>query len=572
MKLHTCTFLLIVFSIFCSCSENESATKIQLSYFEKVRCALDSIDYYNAQFKERLQFYKNELSRQPTKEIEYYYNKKIAEGYYTNNPDSAVIYVKKCKELSSSFGFLNSDLECILQEIHIANIQGFLEISARKLKQAQTMTKPTIELKRDYYLECMQYWNQRAMYYELEYPDPIAKEFADSLLLLGDSISRGAQLFALYVKKINTPERRDYLNETYSELKKFQKDDEWYSLLNLLVGWSEYEDGNTNLAVKCLSQNLMTEISKGSLSLPMLPVLGGIAMKLGELETAQAYMEKYIEIQKQFPERIRSASNSLNPMIISLGNAIQDQKEHYANNLSIFTLILAMASIVILLFLFYIHSILRKEQLLQITLEDNLKQLNEQSIALKKENEHVLLANNRLAQQEKLLREQSKMLKEANFLKEEYIGRIFSLCSEYQQKITAVKLDIHRKVIAHQYEQIFDMTNAKNGVEREKLHELWNQFDAIFIQIFPDFVGQFNALLKPEGRINLRKGEKLNTDLRIFAMIRLGITSSIKICSILGLSAQTVYNARKKYKDCALDSEEEFTKRVKSLCRSSNSN
>jgi hypothetical protein len=82
---------------------------------------------------------------------------------------------------------------------------------------------------------------------------------------------------------------------------------------------------------------------------------------------------------------------------------------------------------------------------------------------------------------------------------------------------------------------------------------------------FPDFVEQFNGLLRPEERITLRAGEKLNTDLRIYAMVRLGINSSTKIAKILGLSTQSVYNARQKMRARATESEEEFPVRVRRL-------
>ena len=96
-------------------------------------------------------------------------------------------------------------------------------------------------------------------------------------------------------------------------------------------------------------------------------------------------------------------------------------------------------------------------------------------------------------------------------------------------------------------------------------HELWAKFDDIFLRLFPDFVEQFNELLRPEERITLRQGEKLNTDLRIYAMVRLGISSSTKIAKILGLSTQSVYNARQKMRARATLSDEEFAARVRRL-------
>ncbi|MCI2122516.1 MAG: DUF6377 domain-containing protein, partial [Bacteroidales bacterium] len=79
------------------------------------------------------------------------------------------------------------------------------------------------------------------------------------------------------------------------------------------------------------------------------------------------------------------------------------------------------------------------------------------------------------------------------------------------------------------------------------------------------FVVKFNELLKDEGKIILKKGELLNTELRIFALIRLGITDSSKIAVLLRYSVNTIYNYRAKVKNCAIDSREDFEEAVKRI-------
>lgn len=87
------------------------------------------------------------------------------------------------------------------------------------------------------------------------------------------------------------------------------------------------------------------------------------------------------------------------------------------------------------------------------------------------------------------------------------------------------------------------MTDSSATASNE-LKEFYQNFDTIFLHLYPDFVGDFNALLLPEERIELKEGELLNTELRIHALIRLGITDSVKIADFLHCSAQTVYNNR----------------------------
>ena len=135
-------------------------------------------------------------------------------------------------------------------------------------------------------------------------------------------------------------------------------------------------------------------------------------------------------------------------------------------------------------------------------------------------------------------------LSEANKVKEEYIGLFLSMCSDYLAKLNKVY--------------------TRDQMEKE-LKSFYNTFDNAFIQIYPDFVEKFNALLKPESRIELKKGEMLNTELRIFALIKLGITQSSHIASLLRYSVNTIYNYRAQIKNAALGNKDNFEDLVRKI-------
>lgn len=100
---------------------------------------------------------------------------------------------------------------------------------------------------------------------------------------------------------------------------------------------------------------------------------------------------------------------------------------------------------------------------------------------------------------------------------------------------------------------------------QSELKEFYHSFDAIFLHVYPDFVKDFNSLLRPEEKIILKEGELLNTELRIYALVRLGINDSMKIAEFLHCSPQTVYNNRLKTRNKAIIPKEEFTETVRSL-------
>lgn len=135
-------------------------------------------------------------------------------------------------------------------------------------------------------------------------------------------------------------------------------------------------------------------------------------------------------------------------------------------------------------------------------------------------------------------------LSEANEVKEEYIGLFLSMCSNYLGKL----------------KKIYSMEQME-----AELKNFYATFDNAFLRLYPDFVRQFNELLKPEYRIEIKKGKLLNTELRIFALIKLGITQSSHIASLLRYSVNTIYNYRAQIKNAALDSRENFEDAVRKL-------
>ena len=90
-------------------------------------------------------------------------------------------------------------------------------------------------------------------------------------------------------------------------------------------------------------------------------------------------------------------------------------------------------------------------------------------------------------------------------------------------------------------------------------------FDTAFLTLYPHFVDEFNKLLKEDAQITLKRGELLNTELRIFALIRMGIQDSSRIATLLFYSPQTIYNYRTSVKNRALN-RETFEEQVKKLC------
>lgn len=159
------------------------------------------------------------------------------------------------------------------------------------------------------------------------------------------------------------------------------------------------------------------------------------------------------------------------------------------------------------------------------------------------------------------LEEANEQLHISNHIKEEYIGRFMNLCSIYITRLDAYRRMVNKKISAGQTEELLKMVRSREVLDTG-LKELYQNFDSAFLHLFPDFVDKFNDLLQPEERIVLRNGELLNTELRIFALIRLGIDDSSQIAEFLRYSVNTIYNYRAKVKNKARISREDFETRL----------
>jgi tetratricopeptide (TPR) repeat protein len=151
-------------------------------------------------------------------------------------------------------------------------------------------------------------------------------------------------------------------------------------------------------------------------------------------------------------------------------------------------------------------------------------------------------------------------LQEANKIKEEYIGYFFSGNSEFYTRIEKFIQSIEVKIADRKLDDIrflVNNLNLKRGRE-EVLHD----FDRIFLKLFPNFIAEFNTLINEEGQVRLKEGELLNTDLRIFALIRMGIHDTQKIAGILGYSVNTINTYKSKIKNKSRVPNETFEEKI----------
>ena len=196
-----------------------------------------------------------------------------------------------------------------------------------------------------------------------------------------------------------------------------------------------------------------------------------------------------------------------------------------------------------------------------------LYKLAKQRRLLTERHEQLQASQERLKQQMEETRRTATLLEQANRQKEAYIGQIFLLCNKNITKVEDLRLTIYRLLKVGKSSEALTLTQKKDALWANELKELEDTFDETFLAIYPNFVQDFNALLREEEHYSV-SGGTLNTELRIYALVWLGINNSQRIANLLHLSPKTVYNARLKVRGKALPSDEDFPARVWHLNRS----
>lgn len=185
------------------------------------------------------------------------------------------------------------------------------------------------------------------------------------------------------------------------------------------------------------------------------------------------------------------------------------------------------------------------------------------SFVFYKQNKKLQKARRIISQANESLTEANHQLRDANKIKEEYIWYYFSTTADYISKMDSLKKTLEMKLMTKKIDDLRFAVESMN-IKRER-DELYHNFDRIFLKLFPDFVSIFNSLLKDEDRIVLKEGQLLNTELRIFALIRMGIHDHERIAKILDYSVTTIYTYKTRVRNKSVYPGDEFDRRIMSI-------
>ena len=273
----------------------------------------------------------------------------------------------------------------------------------------------------------------------------------------------------------------------------------------------------------------------------------------GDIERAYSYVKICMEDAAACNARLRKLE--ILEIFPIINDAYQQKTEKQQEQMKWALVSISLLSLFLLLAIFYVYKQMKKVAAARREVIDANKRLKELNDELHLSNAQLKEANHSIA--------------ENSYLKEEYIGRYMDQCSVYLEKMDNYRRSLGKIAATGNVEELYKNIKSSKFIEGE-LKEFYTNFDNTFLQLFPTFVEDFNALLADDEQISLKAGERMNTELRIFALIRLGITDSVKIAQFLRYSVTTIYNYRTNVRNKAAGDRDLLEQEVMTIGKSKN--
>lgn len=561
-------FILIVCLLFPAyvCADT---SKHALEENRKLLHSLDSLleqqDLFVRVKEERIKQLKMQYSRvKDVKEL-YAMNRMVYLEYRVYDADSALHYINKNIQLAQQTNNRTWEVVSLLEQSFVLTSSGLLTEALKSVSDIQPEELPQ-NLRSEYFGRlCTLYSRLRDYSSEnsqlSEHYNNLQKAFRDSVYLTAtpDELRYWNCRAWLY---LGTPEIEP-VKQAFEENKQtLSNDSRKYSIATYNLSAIYRSENNESKYLENLILSAMADIRSVNGDIGSLQEIAEYLFKHGEIDRAYNYILYCSQKAMLFHNRVRIVKMS--HLQNQIYKAYQEQSRTQQKRLQASLIAVSFLFLVLIGALLFIRKQMRRLKEANLKLDSTNQKLSVNMDALSTAHQRLEEVNMQLKDLNTQLQEVNDQLRESNYVKEEYIGYVFNICSTYISKLEEFRKNINRKLKVGQIEDVKAMTDSSATASNE-LKEFYQNFDTIFLHLYPDFVGDFNALLLPEERIELKEGELLNTELRIHALIRLGITDSVKIADFLHCSAQTVYNNRLRTRNKSIIPKEDFINAVKKL-------
>lgn len=500
----------------------------------------------------------------------YKINGQLYDEYKVYNSDSALHYARVNLRMSEQ-----------LKDENLVGLwksrAAFVLINTGKMEEAKSMLRGINGAHLDnntlieYYEEMLHLSSYTVLYgvtSEKDYYRNLVNLYRDSIAEVCQP-SHHMYLWYKANRLTESPQRKLMIADLERQLATEEDDSRAYAMNAYILSQMYNKEGDVYKEMKWLIRSSISDVRTVNREIASLSVLSKLLHARGYCKNAYRYLSYCHQQALTYNNRVRLYSITKVEQDI-FDKILQDMEKHQSTQRT-YNIVLVMVALAMLVLVFFIALMNRRLRRSRLKLKAATKRLLEQKEELKTQNIKVVENNTQLenlnAQLKQLnedLSESMRQTRESDFIKEEYIGAMFHLCSTYIERMDAFRKTINRRLKTKMYDEACAMTDTPAEVQAV-VKEFYASFDSIFLNIYPTFIDDFNALLKPEERIVPKEGQLMNTELRIYALVCMGITDSLRISQILHCSQQTIYNNRNRLRNKAIMDSRDFDEAVRQI-------
>lgn len=535
--------LLFTLLLVLSCSGEEDRQLLEI--LDKT---LENKPLYEGYFNDKVNVLKEVLNEQTDPEQVFNLDMRLADAYRANCKDSVLVYLTQAREAAGKAG--RPDLAAIVDfRTAVTYVKAGYAVEANDiLEHYRNADIPDIAL-RSYYEAEHTYWGETMAYTSTpeSYDNKLKNRdlYREKLFGLTEEGSwhwhnLKREVFHEVSDMENTRKHARAMLDVSSENSREYAEAAYYYAYT----FNEPEEKE-----EWLIRSAIADIMCGTRDYSSLNDLSGLMFRNGDIERAFRYAADHCMVDALY------FNGKLRPwQITRLFPEIESayQEKHQRQNRITLTLLLCLA-VLFSIMLVLVGFLYRRQHIIEAVrgkLQNSYMEIDNRNRELEEINSRLVKLNARIQESDKV--------------KQEYIGLFLGMVSDNISTFSKYRMRVLKYIRQGNTKAITDEIEQQEPIDNDIL-EFYKMFDQAFISIYPDFVEKFNNLLADGAEIVPKGDDILTPELRIFALIKLGITDSSRIASLLHYSANTIYNYRAKTKNRARGSRDSFEDAVRNI-------
>lgn len=514
---------------------------------QRIDSIIDNITQIYGKKQARIDFYKSMAHKSQKPETLLSAYDKLYDEYFVFQFDSAMVYADKAITLADRIGDKFHHDKCRIEKASLLGVGGLYGEAVALLDEIDS-THLDNKLRFDYtiaYYFIYTYWADYChdYYYSPRYHERANNYLKQAVTMLRPTDSYYNFFWGEYFIYVERNDKRA-LEHYFKTLSTAPVESRWYAMAAYAIANNYSANNNNNKYEEYMLRACISDLLNCTRENLAMQDLAMYLFKKGDdnILLAERYINFAMDDAKNYNNRLRifEISQKL-PVIVSTYR----EKLSSQNNIMRFALFgvsILFAFVVVLLYFYSRQNKLLARQRHELSESNNL---------LSSLNDKLNTLNSRLL--------------DTNSRRERLAKLYIDLCAKYIDRLSKFETLVKRKIKVGQVNDLLN-TASSSRLSEEDAATFMNSFDTAFLDLYPSFVDEFNALLRTDEQIVPSHKGRLTTELRIYALIRLGVKESSEIAALLFYTPRTIYNYRSTIKSRAIN-RETFECDVEQLCR-----